>query len=115
VLHALRDGRPTTALSAKDKRDILANLVREVLPGSADFTFTSTTLTREGAGWAVAGTLTLGRVSRPVAFRARAEGSLLVADIPLHQPDFGIKPFSAMLGALKVKPGVLVRVRVPAW
>jgi hypothetical protein len=36
-----------------------------------------------------------------------------VAEIKLHQPDFGIKPFTAALGALKVKPDVVVRVSVP--
>jgi hypothetical protein len=115
VLHALEGGRPSTALSAKDRRDILANLAREVLPGSADLTFTSTSVQRVGTGLEVAGTLTVGRVSRPVSFRARAEGLALVADVPLHQPDFGIKPFSALLGALKVKARVVVRVRLPAW
>ena len=36
-----------------------------------------------------------------------------VAELKLHQPDFGIKPYSAALGALKVKPDILVRVSVP--
>jgi len=36
-----------------------------------------------------------------------------VAEVPIHQPDFGIKPYSAMLGALKVKPDLVVRCSVP--
>jgi hypothetical protein len=36
-----------------------------------------------------------------------------VAEVKIHQPDFGIKPYTAALGALKVKPDVLVRVSVP--
>jgi hypothetical protein len=36
-----------------------------------------------------------------------------VVELKLHQPDFGIKPFSAALGALRVKPDVMIRVSVP--
>jgi hypothetical protein len=43
----------------------------------------------------------------------RADGDRWVTDLKLHQPDFGIKPFSAALGALKVKPDVIIRVSVP--
>jgi hypothetical protein len=34
--------------------------------------------------------------------------------VALHQPDFGIRPYRAMLGALKVKAGVVVRASIPA-
>ena len=34
------------------------------------------------------------------------------ADVTLQQPDFGIKPYKALGGALKVKPEVRVSVRV---
>ena len=39
---------------------------------------------------------------------------ILVAEVSLHQPDFGIKPYSAMLGTLRVKPDVTVVVSLPA-
>jgi hypothetical protein len=37
-----------------------------------------------------------------------------VARVRLHQPDLGIKPYSAMLGTLKIQPGVAVEISVPA-
>jgi hypothetical protein len=33
-----------------------------------------------------------------------------VAEFRIDQRDFGIKPYSAMLGTLKIKPEVVVRV-----
>ncbi|MBW1758625.1 MAG: YceI family protein, partial [Deltaproteobacteria bacterium] len=59
------------------------------------------------------GTLQLYGKSRSIQTSVRATGGRWVAELKLHQPDFGIKPFSAALGALKVKPDVLVRVSVP--
>ena len=34
------------------------------------------------------------------------------AEVTLHQPDYGIKPYSAMFGALKIKPDIRVRLRL---
>ncbi len=51
------------------------------------------------------GTLTLHGVSRPL--RAPRLGNSV--ELKLDVRDFGIKPFTAMLGALKVKPELLVR------
>jgi polyisoprenoid-binding protein YceI len=65
-------------------------------------------------GYDVEGTLTLTGVSRPVTVEVRRDGERLVAEVLVHQPAFGIRPYSAMLGALKVKADVLVRVSVPA-
>jgi hypothetical protein len=53
-------------------------------------------------------------VSRRISAKASLRGDRWGAQISIHQPDYGIKPFSAMLGALKVKPKVRVRVFVAA-
>ena len=58
----------------------------------------------------ITGELSLHGVTRPLAITARHVGDRWVADVPLHQPDFGIKPFSAFLGSLRVKPDVRVRI-----
>jgi hypothetical protein len=58
----------------------------------------------------VIGQLTLHGQSHEV--RGKRTGNS--AEFSFDQRDFGIKPFSAMLGALKVKPVVTVRVTVPA-
>jgi hypothetical protein len=51
--------------------------------------------------------------SRNIQTSVRSDGDRWVAEVKIHQPDFGIKPYTAALGALKVKPDVVVRVSVP--
>ena len=64
-------------------------------------------------GHLVEGTLTLHGVSRPLAFTTVRAGDFETADVPLEQTDFGIKPFRAMLGALRVRSRVVVKLRIP--
>lgn len=54
------------------------------------------------------GQLTLHGVTRPLHAEAEREGGRWRATLDLHQPDFGITPYSAMLGALKIQPRVQV-------
>ncbi|MBL8952721.1 MAG: YceI family protein [Myxococcaceae bacterium] len=54
----------------------------------------------------ITGKLTLCGVTRDI--RLKRHGN--VVEYALNQPDFGIKPFTAMLGTLKVKPVVKVQV-----
>jgi len=70
-------------------------------------------VTAEGEGYAVEGELTLVGRSRPVSARVTRAGAQLVTEVRLNQPDFGIKPFSAMFGTLKIQPHVIVRLTVP--
>jgi hypothetical protein len=51
---------------------------------------------------------------RAVPLDVALEGLQWVARARLHQPDFGIRPYSAMFGALKVKPDVDIVVTIPA-
>ena len=44
----------------------------------------------------------------------RRNGELWSGESELHQPDFGIRPYTAALGALKVKPVVRVRIQFAA-
>ncbi len=115
VLHALRGGRPTSALSDKDKGDIEANVAREVLPSPAPIRFVSSSVKSGPSGAHVAGSLTLNGQERAIEVDTRIEANRLVAEVHLHQPDFGIRPFSAMMGALKIKPGLRVRLSLPRW
>jgi polyisoprenoid-binding protein YceI len=116
VMAAVVDGAPREGtLSAGDKEKIEGNLRDDVLAVKKhpEIVFTSTKVTPEGEGFEIAGDLTLHGHTRPIALHARAEGARLFAEITLHQPDFGIKPYSAMLGTLKIKPDVRVRCTVP--
>ena len=103
------------ALGESDRHKIERTLQDEVLHvrEHASIVFTSSAVTAEGEGFRVAGDLTLHGKTRPLTFVARPEGERMVVSVQLHQPEFGIKPYSAMLGALKIKPDVTLRCSVP--
>ena len=115
VLHAVKDGRASDALSANDKQKIARSIADDVLHSARfpEIRFRSSSVTAAGTGFAIAGELTLHGKARPLQVTTRLEGSVQVAEGRLHQPDFGIKPYSAMLGALKVKADVTLRLMVP--
>ena len=116
VIGALRDGAPQAgALGESDRQKIERTIASEVLHAREHpaIVFASSAITAEGEGFRVAGDLTLHGKRRPLTFVVRPEGDRMVAAVRLHQPDFGIKPYSAMLGALKIKPDVTIRCSLP--
>lgn len=58
-------------------------------------------------GWC-RGTLMLCGHSEPLAVPV-GEGA---AEFTVHQPQFGLRPYSALLGSLRVHPDVVVRVKI---
>jgi polyisoprenoid-binding protein YceI len=116
VVCAQVNGRddPST-LSKGDKKKIHDNVTKDVLRvrKHPEIRFDSTNIVERGEGFAVEGTLQMYGKSRNVQTSIRADGDRWVAEVTIHQPDFGIKPYTAALGALKVKPDVLVQVSVP--
>lgn len=124
VVSAFRDGRPLPgALSASDVQEIESTIAAKVLRAQRfpEIGFASTEVRDSAQGSAqpgesrvVRGTLALCGVTREISFVARGEGERRVAEVRIHQPAFGIQPYRAMLGALRVKPDVVVRVAVPA-
>lgn len=118
VLDAMQGSRRApNELSAKDKMKIEDTLYsKDVLHANAHptITFASSSVTETSDGYDVQGDLTIrGRTARIAADVARVDDRL-EAEVRLQQPDFGIAPYSALLGALKVKPEVRVRISVPA-
>ena len=114
---AMKGGREDfDALSDRNKREIEGNIVGEVLHARRhpEIVFRSTEIEGEGDERRIAGTLALHGHERPLRVVARRAGGRWTAELELYQPDFGIKPYSAMLGTLKIKPTVRVRVSVPA-
>jgi hypothetical protein len=103
------------ALSEDDKNKIQANLITEVLHADEHhaISFRSTSVTETPAGLQIEGSLELNGKVQPIVTMARRLQTSYVAELTIHQPSFGIKPFSAMFGALRIKPDVLVRVVVP--
>jgi YceI-like domain len=96
------------ALTAKDKAQIDANIVGEVLQVARYplITFESSAIEVAAHRYFVRGRLTLtGRV-REIALPVLREGDGLRLDVALHQPDFGIAPFRALGGGLRLAPDV---------
>ena len=120
VLAAVEDGvdRPTV-LSAGDRDKIHHTLVHEVLDVARFPTihFRSRHIAATPRGYRVDGELTLHGATRALTVEVLREhqdstGERLTARVVIHQPDYGIKPFSSALGALKVKADVVVQVTV---
>lgn len=109
---AVREG----TLSDADKRKIEQNIREDVLDTRRypEVRFTSNHVAPEADGFQIRGDLALHGQTRSIAFVAQRQGDRLVAEVRLHQPDHGIKPYSAMLGTLKIKPDLTVRCSLPA-
>lgn len=117
VEHAMKDGRPDPgALSAKQRRDIDKNIDKDVLHvrRHPEIVFRSTAVEGEGDQRRIRGTLRLHGTERTVQVIARRRDDRWSTEVPLHQPDYGIVPYSAMLGTLKVRPDVRVVLSLPA-
>jgi polyisoprenoid-binding protein YceI len=104
----------TEAVSASDRKKIERN-AEETLETRKypKIEFRSVSVVRNGDRARIEGDLTLHGVTNPISVEARDDGKRWNAKIVLDQRKFGIKPFSAMLGALKVKPEVEVDISVP--
>ena len=117
VVSAMRDGKPLpNALSAADTKKIESTVAQEILRAQRFpvIRFTSATVVPHEGGYRIAGTLTLVGAARELSFAAHRDGARWRAEVPLHQPDFGIRPYSGLLGTIRVKPMVVVQVSVPA-
>ncbi|MGZ3404978.1 MAG: YceI family protein [Polyangia bacterium] len=107
--------RTTGAISPGDARKIERDAADTVLAARRFPTieFRSTRVVLDGDRAHIDGALTLHGVTRTLAVDAVADAGAWRAEVRLDQRDFGIKPFSAMLGTLRVRPEVLVAIRVP--
>jgi polyisoprenoid-binding protein YceI len=104
------------ALGDDDKANIEQTIDDEVLRRmTISFTSTTVELAEAGDVFSVQGELTLAAANRPVAFDVTvgADGSLS-ARIRIRQSEWGIKPYSALFGALKVADEVEIEVSAPA-
>jgi hypothetical protein len=108
MVHGLEDG---AALSSHDLREIEHHIALEVLQPAhhGELRFEGF-LAEPGL---LHGTLTLHGQMGELEVPVRREESHWIAEFRLDQRAWGIRPYRAMLGALKVKAEVLVRVTVP--
>ena len=102
------------SLSDKDRRDIDKNINEKVLQTSKhpELKFESTSVSGSGPNFNVAGNMTVVGTTRPVNVALTVNGSDVIAKTSISQKDFGIKPFSAMLGAIKLRDDVDFELQV---
>ena len=115
VVCAQQDGRDAASLLREaDKTKIEQNIRKDVLHikrfPSIGFTGTATRTSRDRAE--IEGELELHGRKRSVRCIADQRDGKWESRVRLHQPDFGIKPFSAMLGTLKVQADVEVVLEI---
>lgn len=110
----MKDGRENpSALGDRDKAKIAAQIREDVLHSAQypEARFQSRSVEkRSDGGYDLTGDLTLHGVTRPLRARTEAVGGGQELEVTLHQPDFEIVPFRAMMGTLKIQANVKVRI-----
>ena len=116
VVGALKNGEiDPDALSDKDKRDILGNIRTHVFKRHEEgaIRFECDELEADDEILEGDGTLFIPPKEHDLSFEVHIEGDKAVCELVLHQPDWGITPFKALMGTLKIKPDIKVRMTVP--
>ena len=112
----MKDGKENpAALSEADKEKIASQIRDDVLHSRQhpEASFRSTSVKqRSDGGYDLEGDLTLHGVTKPIQARTELIAEKQQLDFKLHQPDFGIAPFRAMMGTLKIQPDVRIRLVV---
>lgn len=92
------------SLTSSDKADILKTIRDKVLQTGAHPTITFQSTSAEGTpeSFTVEGDLTIKGVTRPVTVRGQVSGDRLTGGAIVVQTKWGIKPYSALLGQLKL-------------
>jgi len=105
VICALKDGEKTDALKEKDVADIEKDMGGKVLHPDKYPTanFCSKAIHEKEGGYKIDGDLSLHGVTKSIDFEIDTSGGNLKGMIALLQKDYGIKPFKAMMGTLKIK------------
>lgn len=102
-------------LSDKDKRTVKSTAL-DVLSAAAhpEATFVSRSVTARPDGYTVAGDLVLAGVGAAVVVElrvSRADGiATLDALVPVRHTQFGLKPYTGLMGTLRVRDDVEVRL-----
>ncbi|MBF0386911.1 MAG: YceI family protein [Candidatus Omnitrophica bacterium] len=112
---AMKDGaRSPAKLSDQDKRDIDRNIINAVLH-SQEFpgiTFRSSSITRRKSGVVIKGALTICGQTRTITLPVQELNTCYRSELVIDQRDFGIQPFSALMGAMQIKPEIIVRIEL---
>ena len=95
-------------LSDKDRKDIGKNINEKVLQTSKfpELKFASSSVSGSDPKYTAAGNMTIVGNTKPVNVDINVNGTQVMATTKISQKDFGIKPFSAMMGAIKLRDDV---------
>jgi hypothetical protein len=96
-------------LGDEEKAGIAQTIDEEVLMGGS-IVFRSSEVDRSGDQVKVRGELELLGRSAPLTFTLTDDGGHLTGSATIKQSDWGIKPYSALFGTLKVKDEVEVQI-----
>jgi polyisoprenoid-binding protein YceI len=97
-------------LGDEDKENIHKTIDDEVLE-KRNITFRSTSVEGDRAHYRVDGELTLGAKTQPLSFDVVVDNGAVSARATVSQTHWGIKPFSALFGTLKVLDEVEVQLQ----
>ena len=105
----------TRALSGSDRSKIAGNIAERVLDLARfpEAAFTGKLAAGEGTH-TLEGTLTLVGRAVPLRVSVRAAGGRLLAEVLLVPSRWGIAPYRALAGAIKLQDRVLVKLDLPA-
>ncbi len=116
VMNAMtQGGEAPDLLSASDKAKIESTLTKDIFNARRhpEVRFRSTDVEVTKDGYFVQGELTINGVSKSICADVVRHNGKLMTEMRLNQPDFGIKPYTALFGALKVKSEVRVQLSIP--
>ncbi len=100
-------------LDDDDKAGIAQTIHEEILMGQpVEFRSTSVQPSADGGVLSVQGDLTLVGATRPVALDVTVDDGRLRGSVVVKQSDWGIKPYSALFGALKVADEIELAIDV---
>jgi polyisoprenoid-binding protein YceI len=94
-------------LSDSDKADIKKNITQKILT-TPTISFQSTSVNPSTN--TVSGEMTIMGRSQPIDIKLSEAGGKVTANMTVVQSNWGIKPFQAMMGALKVRDAVEVEI-----
>jgi polyisoprenoid-binding protein YceI len=99
------------ALGDDDKAGIEQTIDEEVLKGSAiSFNSREVQASPDGGRLNVSGDLELAGAVHPISFELAVDGGRLTGTATVKQTDWGMKPYSALFGTLKVLDEVQVGI-----
>lgn len=115
-LHVRQGLHGAKPLTDSDRASIRENIAKKVL-GTQPIAFRSTRVEATNESLAVTGELSLAGTTRPAAFAFGLEaGGRVTGRLTLRQSEWGITPYRALMGALRVRDevGISIDAQLPA-